>query len=174
MTVISAWWRSNIPFQRLSGRLNYYIIRWDRMSVSWRSDELETRYSRESHHPAEGPLGPPIEFGDQTRLCAGMRTCPREAGPPGPLLSSRGERDRERHTAMSGGDKEVNMLPFCSISSSLSHPNLSNKVRGIFLRTVSLVFIIASICILHVYDYICIFIICDNTTHIMTSKKLCR
>ena len=32
MTVISAWWRSNMPFQRLrgrlSGRLNYYITRW--------------------------------------------------------------------------------------------------------------------------------------------------
>ena len=27
MTVISAWWRSNIPFQRLSGQLNYYITR---------------------------------------------------------------------------------------------------------------------------------------------------
>ena len=27
MTVISAWWRSNMSFQRLSGRLNYYITR---------------------------------------------------------------------------------------------------------------------------------------------------
>ena len=26
-TVISTWWRSNMPFQRLSGRLNYYITR---------------------------------------------------------------------------------------------------------------------------------------------------
>ena len=28
MTVISAWWRSNMPFQRLSGLWNYYITRW--------------------------------------------------------------------------------------------------------------------------------------------------
>ena len=28
MTVISAWWLSNIPFQRLSKRLNYYITWW--------------------------------------------------------------------------------------------------------------------------------------------------
>ena len=28
MTVISTWWPSNMPFQRLSGRLNYYITRW--------------------------------------------------------------------------------------------------------------------------------------------------
>ena len=27
MTVISAWWRSKMPFQRLSGRVNYYITR---------------------------------------------------------------------------------------------------------------------------------------------------
>ena len=33
MTVISAWWRSNMPFWRLSGRLNYYITRW-RQEVS--------------------------------------------------------------------------------------------------------------------------------------------
>ena len=32
MTVISAWWRSNMPFQRVSGRLNYYT-RW-RQEVS--------------------------------------------------------------------------------------------------------------------------------------------
>ena len=84
MIVISAWWRRNMPFQRLNGRLNYYITRcrqevrelerrWvgvksDREShypaegslgtpVSWRSDELETRCDRESHHPAEGTLG---------------------------------------------------------------------------------------------------------------------
>ena len=28
MTVISAWWRSNMPFQRLSGWLNSFITRW--------------------------------------------------------------------------------------------------------------------------------------------------
>ena len=37
----------------------------------------------------------------------------------------------------------VNMLQFCSVSNSLSHTTLSNKVRGIyFLRTVSLVIIV--------------------------------
>ena len=56
---------------------------------------------------------------------AGMRTCPREAGPPGPRLSSPGE--WEQHTAMSGGAGEVNMLQFCSVSNSLSHITLSIK-----------------------------------------------
>ena len=41
MTVISAWWRSNMPFQRLSGWLNYFITRWDRKSESWKVNELE-------------------------------------------------------------------------------------------------------------------------------------
>ena len=57
MTVISAWWQSNMPFQRLSGRLNCYITRRDRKSASWRSDELETRCGRESPHPAEWASG---------------------------------------------------------------------------------------------------------------------
>ena len=65
MTVISAWWRSNMPFQRLrgrlSGRLNYYITRWDRKSESWRSDELVIR---EATTQQKGPSGPPMKFGD--------------------------------------------------------------------------------------------------------------
>ena len=42
MTVISTWWRSNMPFQRLSGRLNYYITWWGQ-EVS----ELEIRWVRD-------------------------------------------------------------------------------------------------------------------------------
>ena len=65
MTVFSTWWRSNMPFQRLSGRSNYYITRLRQEVRSWRSDELETRGGRESHHPAEGALGTPNGVGDQ-------------------------------------------------------------------------------------------------------------
>ena len=70
MTVISAWWRSNIPFQRLSGRLNYYITQWDRKSISWRSNELETRYGRESQHPAESWASgwAALESGKETQM----------------------------------------------------------------------------------------------------------
>ena len=32
----------------------------------WRSGELETGCGRESHTKPKGPLGPPMEFGDQT------------------------------------------------------------------------------------------------------------
>ena len=57
MTVISPWWRSNMPFQTLSGRLNYYITRWGRVGdqMSWGPDELETRRGRESPQKAEPP-----------------------------------------------------------------------------------------------------------------------
>ena len=126
--------------------------------VSWRSDELETRCCRESHHPAEGASGPPIEFGDQTSWWenAGMRTCPREAGPPGPRLSNPGERERHNTDGHKSGGGSI----YCSSvrSPAPSHTqNLSNKVRGIyiFLKKSSLVFIIASICILHVDVYSC-------------------
>ena len=63
MTVISTWWRLNMAFQRLSGRLNYYITRWDRKSGNWRSDELEKRCGRERHTRPKGPSGPPMELG---------------------------------------------------------------------------------------------------------------
>ena len=108
MTVISARWQSNMPFQRqqkwhipmasyggiLSERLNYYITRWRRKSVSLRSNELETRCGRENSTQRRGP--------------------------PVPRLSSPGE--RERHTAMSGGVWEVNMSRFLfSLQFLLTH-----------------------------------------------------
>ena len=44
MTVISAWWQSNMPFQRLSGWLNYYITRWGQevsdLEIRWVRDEM--------------------------------------------------------------------------------------------------------------------------------------
>ena len=127
--------------------------------MSWRSDELGTRCDRESQHPAELALRPPIDqlqFGDQMswrqdavekastqqsghsgpRLSScswreddGMRTCSREAGLPGPRLSSLGERERNAVMANRVG---VNMLQFCSVSNSFSHTTFSNKMRGIF------------------------------------------
>ena len=66
MTVISAWWRSNMPFQRLSRRLNYYITR-GRQEVSEFGDPLVTRCGKESPHPAEWAPGPPVEQPWSTR-----------------------------------------------------------------------------------------------------------
>ena len=57
MTVISAWWRSNMPFQRLSGqlsgRLNYYITQW-RQEVRG----LVIRCGREATPVWRGPQDP--------------------------------------------------------------------------------------------------------------------
>ena len=58
----------------------------------------------------KGPSGPPASFLETSWWeDAGMRTCPREAGPPA-LRSSSSPGERERHTTMSGGAGKVNML----------------------------------------------------------------
>ena len=85
----------------------------------WGSDELEIRCGRENQHPE--------------------RLGPRPQAPGWAAL----ENGKETLMAIRVG---VNMLQFCSVSNSLSHTTLSNKVRGIFSqRTVSLVFIIVSL-----------------------------
>ena len=96
MTVISACWRSNMPFHRLRGRLNYYITRWRQEVRSSRSDELETRCDRESHHLAEGALGTPDWVWRPDQL---VIRCSRESqpsGPPGFRLSIRRTRKTQR------------------------------------------------------------------------------
>ena len=140
MTVISAWWRSNIPFQRLSGRLNYYITRWRQevreLEVRW----VRRRCFRERHRLAEGALGTPSEFGDLlVTRCGRESQHSAESWASGPRFSSP---ERKRHTAMSGGAGEVNMLQFLfSLHLPLTRKPY-NKVRDIFfLKKSSHVFI---------------------------------
>ena len=52
-----------------------------------------------------------------------------QKGPSGPLLSSPGEWERNAVMASRVG---VNMFQLCSVSNSLSHTTLLNKVRGTF------------------------------------------
>ena len=89
--------------------------------MSWRSDELETRCGRESHHPAEGALGTTSEFGDQTSWWedAGMRTCPKEVGPPAPGLAAMENENDTRQCPEELGRSICCSL--CSVSNSLSH-----------------------------------------------------
>ena len=76
-------------------------------------NQLETRYGRESQHPAEGALRPPINqlvirrVGDKMRL---RKPAPREAGLQVPGLVAQ-ENRKETLMAMRVG---VNMLQFCS------------------------------------------------------------
>ena len=101
------------------------------------------------------------QFGDQTRWWqdAVEEASTQQSGPPGLRLSSPGE--RERHTAMSGGAGDVNMLQFCSVSNSLLHTNLSNKVRAIFSKRLCLVvFFCVVVKILHAYAYVYVLCVC--------------
>ena len=117
---------------------------------SWRQVVVEKATTQQTR-----PSGPPVSLETSWWEDAGMRTCPREAGHPGPRLSSPGE--RERHTAMSGGAGEVNILQFCSVSNSLSRTQ-PFQIKGevyFFLRSLRSSLFIASICLLHVYAYMC-------------------
>ena len=123
-----------IPKFEWAIELSYNSVKTGRQWVGdqmrWREDVV-----RKATTQQKGPSGSPIGVGDQTSWWedAGMRTCLREAGPPGLQLSSLGE--RKRHTAMSGEAGQVNMLQsLFGLQLPLSHTNISNKVRGIFLK----------------------------------------
>ena len=115
MTVISAWWRLNIRFQRSSGRsLNYYLTQLSSTSQSScleGSRQLETRCGRESHTRPRGSSETPMEW-----------------------TPASGEQERHNVTVITVGSRYYSL---CLVSSSLSHANpwttLSNpcnKVRG--------------------------------------------
>ena len=85
--------RPNMPFQRLSGRLNNYITRW-RQEVS----ELETRVVEKATTRQKGPSGPPVCWRSdelETRCSRENRT-QQKAGPPGLRLSIRRTRKTQR------------------------------------------------------------------------------
>ena len=76
----------------------------------------------------KGLLGPPIEFGDPL-----VTRCGRESHHPAESLASGlAALENAKDTTLIAIRVGVNILQFCSVSNSLSHTNLSNKVRGIF------------------------------------------
>ena len=148
--------------------------------VHWKFNQLETRCGRESQYPAEGALRPPIEsleirwVGDQTswREDAGMRTCPREARPPGPRLSNPGERERNAVIANRVG---ISMLQFCSVSNSLSHTTLSIKWEVYFSKRLCRSSLLCVVMILHAYVDVYVLCVCivghGYTTHVWFSRR---
>ena len=79
--------------------------------VSWKSDELETRCGREIHHPAEGALGIPSEFGDPLVTRCGRETSTQQkAEPPGLRLSSTGEQERHNADGHKSGGQYIAVL----------------------------------------------------------------
>ena len=126
MTVISARWQSKhaIPNE---WALIYYITECTGNSIS-----LERRCGREKQHPAEGALRTPdwaVRRPDPLVTRCGRENQHPERMDPQASGWAALENGKETLMAIRVG---VNMLQFCSVSNSLSHTNLSNKVRGIF------------------------------------------
>ena len=116
----------------LSGRLHYYITRWEQEVSELEIREVRDKMWKRKPPPGQkGPLGPPIEFGDPLVTRCG-RESQHSAGSwaPGPPVEQPWRtRKTQRWWAIRVG---VSILQFCSVSNSLSHTTLSNKVRGIF------------------------------------------
>ena len=109
---------------------NYYITRCTGSSISWRW------CGREDQHPAEGALRPSIELLQLEIRPVGEKmlewgTCTREAGFPGPRLSSQENGKKNTVMAIRVG---VNMSQFYSVSNSLSHTTLSIKWEVYFSK----------------------------------------
>ena len=94
-----------------------------------------------------------------------MRNMSQRGWAPMPRLSGPGERERNAVVAIRVG---VNMLQFCSASNSLSHTTLSLSEKYIFLKEVSSLVFIASLCFcMHMY-YVAIVHDYSVTTHTHT------
>ena len=92
----------------------------------YRQDVVEKAITRQKE-----PLGPPMSLETCWWQDAVEEARTQQSLPLALRLSSSPE-ERERHTAMSGGAGEVNMLQsLLSLQLPLTH-NISNKVRGIF------------------------------------------
>ena len=147
MAVISAWWRSNMPFQRLGGRLNYYITRWERKSESWRADELETRCGRESHTRPKAPSGPRWSLETRWWQDAVEKARTQQSGPLDLRLSSPGEWERHNADGHKSGGQCIAVLfglQTPSHSKTLSNPFGTLTIKWevhIFLKKSSLIFI---------------------------------
>ena len=89
------------------------------------------------------------------RRCWNENHVPAEAGPPGPRLSSPGERERKAVIA-----KRVGGVNLCSVSNSLSHITLSIKWEVHFSKELCpLVFIV-----LNMFPCIVAYVSCGYTT----------
>ena len=84
-------------------------------------------------------------------------TWPREAGPPGPRLSSPGEWEKNTVIARRVG---VNMLQFCSVSNFLSHTTLSVKWEVYFSKNCVARLYCVIVMILHAYVDVYVSCVC--------------
>ena len=123
------------------------------MSEIWRQDLVEKATTQQ-----KGPSGPPIEFADQlVRRCLNENMSQRGWAPRPPVEQSKRTRTTHGDGRMGWGGQYVAIF-VQSPTPSHTQPFKSSK-RYIFLRSLRSSLFFASICILHVYVYICIFII---------------
>ena len=114
MTVISAWWRLNMRFQRSSGRSSgrwtIILLSQDRSQGSW--SELETRCFRESHTRPKG-LGSLMNWGPEKMLirCRKESRHPAE-WTPGPPVGHQENKKDATLTAISVGGRQNNPVLF--------------------------------------------------------------
>ena len=114
MTVISAWWQSNMPFQRYwwAIELLYNSVKTG-SQVVWRPETLVIRCGRESHHPAEGALGTPewVWRSDQlVRRCWNENMSQRGWAPRSPVEQPRRTRTTHGYVRRGWGGQYVAVL----------------------------------------------------------------
>ena len=118
---VAASWRWDVVGKATSGRRGLWAL------IFWGLEKMLIRCCKESHHPAEWPLGLRLSIWE-----------------------------RERHNA-DGHKFGVKIFQICLVSSSLSHANLEQPFRTlaikwevyILLKKSSCAFIIACICLCH-------------------------
>ena len=138
MTVISTWWRSNMPFQRRQK----CIFQWSVMGRDW--EGIELLYN--SVHSKFKEFWRP----ERWRNNAVEKTAPsREMSPQASSWAAQ-ENGKETLMAIRVG---VNMLQFCSVSNSLSCTTLSIKWEVYFSKNCIVCHYCVVVMILHAYEY---------------------
>ena len=136
MTVISAWWRLNIRFKdpvgdRVGIELLFNSVEFGCQSSCQQTPRgLETRCGREGHTRPGGPSKSPDGVDPNIR--------------------------RTRKTQRGGHNSGVKIWSLCSVSSILSHANLTNKVRGEYFSKGVFLCLPSCVFILHYPSCICI------------------
>ena len=171
ITVISAWWRSNRPFQRLSGRLsgrlNYYITRLRQevceLEVRWVEDKM---WQRKPPPSRRGPRDPRWSLETRWWQDAVEKANTQRSGPLCLRLSSSGERERHNADGHKSGSQYIAVLFGLQLSFTCKP---YNKERGIFFKEVfprlyyRVVMILSAwICIWVYNNCICIYVCIYN------------
>ena len=167
MAVISVWWRSNMPFQRLNGWFNYYITRCgqevSQLDIRWVRDKM---WLRKTPLSRRGHWDPRLSLETSWWEDAGMRTCPREDAPPRPPVEQP-SRTRTTHGNVRRGCGGHYVAVLFGLQLPLTPKPYNKWEVHIFLKVCVGRYYCVSICILHIY-VLCVCIVNQGhgyTTH---------